>query len=158
MKRLTARNENGEAYYKRCYESPCDGTGEACDDCNFIGIKVCEALAAYEDNGITPEQMREISRLYQAKCEELNKVNAELAECKRLEEQGLLLRLPCKIGGIVWKLHKCSGGGRVPDWYEIYEARFSLELFGDFGKIVFLTKEEAEQALAKMKGYQIPCA
>lgn len=71
MERLTARNENGEAYYKRCYESPCDGTGEACDDCNFIDIKVCEALAAYEDNGITPEQMREISDEYRKVCEEL---------------------------------------------------------------------------------------
>ncbi len=71
MERLTARNENGEAYYKRCYDLPCDGTGEACDNCNFIDEVLCERLAAYEDNGITPEQMREISDEYRKVCEEL---------------------------------------------------------------------------------------
>ncbi len=71
VERLTERNEYGEAYYKRCYASPCEGTGESCDNCDLIDIEVCEALAAYEDTGITPDQMREISRLYQIKCEEL---------------------------------------------------------------------------------------
>ena len=59
----------------------------------------------------------------------------ELKTYKDAEEQGLILRLPCKVG---------------------FELKFSLDFYvrrmSDFGKTVFLTKEEAEQALAEMKG------
>lgn len=79
MDRLTERNEYGEAYYKRCYTSSCDGTGEDCDNCNLIDVDVCEALAAYEDTGITPDQMREISDEYRKVCE-------ELAEYKKMDK------------------------------------------------------------------------
>lgn len=75
----------------------------------------------------------------------------KLAEYEDAEEQGLLLRLPCKVGAQVWKIKECSGGGRIPNWHEIYNVNFALELLSDFGKTVFLTKEEAEQALAEMK-------
>lgn len=76
----------------------------------------------------------------------------KLAEYEDAEEQGELLRLPCKVGTQVWKIKKCFGGGRIPNWHEIYNVNFALELLSDFGKTVFLTKEEAEQALAEMKG------
>ena len=72
----------------------------------------------------------------------------KLAEYEDLEEQGLLLRLPCKIGDIVYSV--------VKDGLQIFELKFTLDFYArrksDFGKTVFLTKEEAEQALAEMKG------
>lgn len=99
----------------------------------------------------------------------------KLADYEDAEEQGVLLRMPCKVGDSVWaitspinlgfdegetlEVYKCVvesisfynnrkhqirlySGGVFVTWY----VRVS-----DFGKQVFLTKEEAEQALAKMK-------
>lgn len=80
MKRLTERNEFGEAYYKKCFEEPCNGTGERdCSACEHSDV-ICETLAAYEDLGITPEQMKEIDRYY-------SELSKELGKYKKLEEQ-----------------------------------------------------------------------
>ena len=93
---------------------------------------------------------------------EIDEVYEKLKEYEDLEEQGLLLRLPCKVGTIVYVIvAKCNG-----DYYNCHhyceECRdfdkyicslsFYAELIDDFGKTVFLTKAEAEEALAKMKG------
>lgn len=86
----------------------------------------------------------------------------KLAEYEDLEEQGLLLRLPCTIGTTVYAVvRECEG-----DSFECYhtcdtctwsdthikEVIFDIEYIGDVGNWIFLTKEEAEQALAEMKG------
>ena len=79
------------------------------------------------------------------------------------EEQGLLLRLPCKVGDTVYWL---SNWYCIGNKYKVTEEK--VENFGydgediyvglGYGKNgvynqrVFLTKEEAEQALADMKG------
>lgn len=75
MERLTARHKNGnrEAYYPYCFRpDTCDGDGtsEKCDRCHFQKA-VCEKLANYEETGLTPEQIREIDRLYAEKCREV---------------------------------------------------------------------------------------
>lgn len=79
----------------------------------------------------------------------------KLAEYEDAEEQGLILRLPCKVGGTVWKISRFLIGsecGDLPDvWYRIDQDNFTLSMLGYYGKTIFLTKEEAEQALAKMK-------
>lgn len=83
---------------------------------------------------------------------------------KDAEEQGLLLRLPCKVGDRVYVLNKVKR--------EIYPSRvehieyvvntnvdFSMTkikgemfcvFFDDFGKLLFLTQAEAEQALKQI--------
>ena len=60
MERLTKRNECGDAYYPECYER-CYGEGasEKCNDCDY-DEKICDALAGYEDTGLTPEQIRKL--------------------------------------------------------------------------------------------------
>ena len=96
----------------------------------------------------------------------------KLAEYEDLEEQGLLLRLPCKVGDMVWAID-----GDKPYAYKITGYSFGTaeeyidepykedeiiyycadgNITGSFtaseiGEIVFLTKEEAEAALEKMK-------
>lgn len=83
----------------------------------------------------------------------------QLKAYKDAEEQGLLLRLPCKVGSTVYYI----------DDYEIYSDKvdsinirkeneeyiFCIAFMDyradDFGKTVFLTREEAEQALAEMQ-------
>lgn len=98
---------------------------------------------------------------------ENEKLKEELAEYKRLEEQGLLLQLPRKVGDVVWFV-----GNKYINDYEI--RRFIVDNTGidavqvakaiegrdywnsfsicDFGKTVFLTEQEAQPALEKMKG------
>ena len=83
-----------------------------------------------------------------------------LAYYEDLEEQGLLLRLPCKVGDTVW----CIVGIKViectvlwTEWHRNGVMVFSLD--GGLGDVVlahlgerwFTTKEEAEQKLAEMR-------
>lgn len=96
----------------------------------------------------------------------------KLSEYEDLEEQGKLLKLPCTIGDIVCYsdneyyftvlpvkvdeisimesnaiLYKCllfDGNGDV-------ETQFDFDK-DDFGKTVFLTRQEAEDKLAEMEG------
>lgn len=87
----------------------------------------------------------------------------KLAEYEDAEEQGLLVRLPCKVGddlycivnGEVKKLKVHSFG--VPD-FEITDIEFKyvdgfkiVRFVGEVGKTVFLTREEAEKKLEKMQ-------
>lgn len=68
----------------------------------------------------------------------------KLADYEDAEEQGLLLRLPCKVGDTVYLV--------VKDGLQIIELEFSLDFYArrksDFGKTVFLTYQEAELELA----------
>lgn len=91
------------------------------------------------------------------------KVAEKLADYEDLEEQGLLVRLPCKVGddlycivnGEVKKLKVHSFG--IPD-FEITDIEFKyvdgfkiVRFVGEVGKTVFLTREEAEKKLEEMK-------
>ena len=71
----------------------------------------------------------------------------KLAEYEDLEEQGLLIRLPCKVGDDVWTI-MCGMTGKHP---ALFRQEFTLSMFSHFGTAVFLTKEEAEAALAEME-------
>lgn len=87
----------------------------------------------------------------------------ELKSYKDLEEQGLFVRLPCKVrddlycivNGEVKKLKVHSFG--VPDFGIIdiefkYVDGFKIVRFvGEVGKTVFLTPEEAEKKLEELK-------
>ncbi len=76
-----------------------------------------------------------------------------LKEYEDLEEQGKLLKLPCAVGDTVYRFYT------VDDETKIYEHRITtltnivnIMEVGEIGETVFLTKEEAEQALKEMEG------
>lgn len=82
----------------------------------------------------------------------------ELQYYKDLKEQGRLIELPCKIGDTVWdiKWWDDTTETRVIDGktyfrrvmkHKITKSKFKLFDYENFGKTVFLTKEEAEAAL-----------
>lgn len=97
------------------------------------------------------------------------KINVEVDDLKHiqnlidLEEQGLLLKLPCKVGDTIWCIKKysycpagichmdisCSQCRKKVPW-TIKERKFRLINLSEIGKTVFLTREEAEEALRKM--------
>lgn len=79
---------------------------------------------------------------------------------KDLDEQGLLLRLPCKVGTKVYAINQIIDYGEVGDksiyYYSIIEREFQIYMMMDYGKLVFgrnvfLTKAEAEQKLKEME-------
>ena len=80
--------------------------------------------------------------------EDIRKVLRKLAEYEDLDEQGLILRLPCKVGDTVYHI----ANKRI---LEVENADvFFLCLCvaeGRFGKTVFLTQAEAEQKLKEME-------
>ena len=59
MERLTEWNggQTRHAYYPRCFKEPCYGSWCKIKDCQFK-TAVCERLAAYEDTGLTPEEIK----------------------------------------------------------------------------------------------------
>lgn len=143
--RLTKREKNGLAYFPMCFTPPCNGEGCKDENCIFIS-DVCDRLAGYED----------------------------------LEEQGRLLRLPCKVGDTVYVVTSPFNvfddieydENMKDEVYESYVSSVSFYESGeqyriyakatnhfigvyfrecDFGKTVFLTKEEAEDRLKEME-------
>lgn len=88
-------------------------------------------------------------------CPHLQKMKEKLAYYEDLEEQGWLLKLPCKVGDEVWEICRSLTFGEVGDkeevWHRIERREFTLSMLGYFGKTIFLTKAEAEKALAEME-------
>lgn len=78
MERLTGWDKNN-AFFAKCFDEPCLGSGCRNDNCELNEL-VCTRLAEYEDLGVTPEQIREIDKLYTEKCR-------EVVELKRLYEK-----------------------------------------------------------------------
>lgn len=81
----------------------------------------------------------------------------KLAAYEDAEEQGLLLRLPCKVGDTIYIVfHNHTIGKSTVVSFKMIAEGWAVKtndwsyLFTDFGKTVFLTKEEAEAKLKKM--------
>ena len=118
------------------------------------------------------------------KCPLVNKDNCycllsvfnKLAEYEDADEQGLLLRLACKIGSPLYRVYKkptkCTAYGEYKDDYSyscegceqecdssyvwsIYKYEADIKtivcLSNEIGKTVFLTQAEAEQKLKEME-------
>ena len=105
------------------------------------------------------------------------KVIDKCAELLDLEERGLLLKTPCKVGDTVYELVFCDDGeyrifkmtvgsiyeygsvrwikGTHPTVWNIFLTRdystYSYKTFYDFGTTLFLTYEEAEKKLKEVK-------
>lgn len=136
-----------------------------------------EELKSYKDIG-TPKELKELKEngiLNRLELAKLAIMQKELKKYKDLEEQGLLVRLPCKVGDMVW-----DNDFGYPESYEIkafsygycdsyVESGVGIEdeiifyyensigsITGAFpmseiGKTIFLTREEAEKKLEEMK-------
>ena len=97
-------------------------------------------------------------------CYSTRKIIERLAEYEDLEEQGLLLRLPCKVGDTVYTIRYGEENDFVVVETKIIEIRQNVNgiffeplisrkayKIDDFGKEVFLTRAEAEQKLKEME-------
>ena len=71
-----------------------------------------------------------------------------LGKYEDADEQGLLLRLPCKVGDTVYLIRPNSDRKIIPRTADMV---FLSVLWEDYGKEWFLTKAEAEQKLKEIK-------
>ena len=125
--------------------------------------------------GADKQEIREDCSLYKVCLE--RQIFEKLQHYEDLEEQGRLIELPCKIGDTVWELCKCDDNkyrifpmtvvdinayGRPKPKrvkhenqpiYNIYaesDYTYLFASFYDIGRIIFLTKAEAEAALKEV--------
>lgn len=102
-------------------------------------------------------------------CKYISDVLKKLADYEDLEEQGRLVKLPCKVGDIVYKPNSVTLKEIVEIKIEsmfITESNFNISgrttkmkysfccTPKDFGKTVFLTKSEAEAKLKELRGVE----
>lgn len=156
MERLTKWNESSykHAYYPRCFKEPCYGRGCKIKDCPFE-IAVCERLAAYEDTGLTPEEIKAPfteDTMINLAAQALGVETSRLRGLAEADKDGRCVVLPCKVGDTVWRIKRTFE--TYPDKSEPYiePDAFLLQDVFNIGKTVFLTREEAEKALQEMEG------
>ena len=142
---------------------------------DFGSANVLGKLAEYEDledklNGISVKQVVDgfIKTIENQTCEgyEHGRIltNAEADkwnEYKQLEEQGLLLRLPCNVGDKAWYVNRVGINEVIVDsfvfnvnLYANVSVYIGAERFGKTltpYKTLFFSKEEAEQKLKEME-------
>lgn len=91
----------------------------------------------------------------------INHLAEKLCEYEDLEEQGRLPKLPCKVGDTVYYINPNENtiNELVVYSFDIRPLQhFACDYMGarlnfnQFGKTVFLTREEAETAINKLKG------
>ena len=165
MERLTKWNESSykHAYYPRCFKEPCYGSGCKIKDCPFE-IAVCERLAAYEDIGLTPEEIKAPfteDAMINLAAQALGVEPSRLRELAEADKDGCVVVLPCKVGD---KLYRVFAGEifehRVGSMkYFAIQGRWDIETYpfcpcvgSSIGKTVFFTSEEAKRALQEMEG------
>ena len=138
----------------------------------WVCAELRERLKAYEDTGLTPERCAEFARAdaegrYIVMRDAEQEGVARLRELAKADKDGRVIVLPCKVGHRVFALldtdkhiSECEvkqiGLGNEIGFVglEPIGARgreYGVALNG-FGKTVFLTREEAEKALAEMEG------
>lgn len=133
-------------------------------------------LTAYEETGLAPEDILSATDMAKVACalHELNKYK-ELGDLDRLRELveagrgGRCVVLPCKIGDTIYDISRAEikeskvvsisfSASELPYRVSIcaenynYAVTIDIEMndfieIDDFGKIVFFTREEAEEAL-----------
>lgn len=153
MERLTEWNDEQtrHAYYPRCFEAPCYGSGCKIENCPFEAA-ACDRLAAYEDTGLEPEAIETVKLALAARhmvdLETLNNTPiSRLVELAEADKDGRVIILPCKVyetdGARVYEHTVCEG---------IYETAGGPAFDKNaIGKRIFLTRAEAERAMEGKK-------
>ena len=156
MERLPFEGNFCEIAQCECMKCPYD------TDCSQK--QVWERLKAYEDSGLSPEDAANLHAIVRLGD---GMTLMRLRELAVADQEGHVIVLPCKVGHRVFALldkdkhiSECEVkqiglgdeiGFVVLEPIGARGRKYGVALNG-FGKTVFLTREEAEKALAKMEG------
>lgn len=141
----------------QCSETP---GGNFCENGTCSQKEVWLRLKAYEDTGLTPEQYENTKTIIEFAFSNDTSKAERIRELLKADKEGRAVILPCKVGDVVYGFH----GGKtilpmVAKWIETNTDGWCIAVqyapimpprfyrFSDFGKTVFLTREEAEAAL-----------
>ena len=141
-----------------CRENPCPYNGMCSQR------QTWERLKEYEDTGFDPEEIADFMKRWEQTVEiggMLKKYCIDhIRDLVHAEQDGRLVVLPCKVGDHVW----ADGREAIVVWFFGYKTERYLHAqfldnaeytdipFYEIGKTVFLTREEAEAALAQEGG------
>lgn len=175
MERLTKHSkqtshENGICCTHFCGPE-CLGVGGNC----AMNCKWEEAawsrLAAYEDTGLTPEEINDLASVREISpeaeyainkhadsiIERLDKLLAQTDDDVRLrklteaDRDGRVVVLPCKVGDTVYRIFNPPSREPVISAHTLMSVDYIVRWIDKFGKTVFLTRDEAEKALEAME-------
>ena len=138
-----------------------------------------ESLASYEDTGLTPKEINEHEAAYiEIMTRTYGPLHQKIGQWLQAEQDGQLVVLPCKVGDLLYEVDLPEYGvitckvlsimyykgpmfhvpgnevvSSVDVEVEVIEGHgkgssYNFEI-GDFGKTVFLTRQEAEETLRK---------
>lgn len=153
MDRLTHTNK-GMAWYKSdlLLLEPCELSYSQ------VG-QVLRRLGAYEDTGLTPEEIKEQAALIDTVVKEVPTIHRNLSEivqgesydrlCQlaQADKAGRVAILPCPLGSTVYVIGWKYRHGKTEGYMNTGSFRFSdME---KLGVTVFLTRKKAEEAMAK---------
>ena len=151
MKRLTF--EGNFCEIARCKEVKCPY------DTDCSQKQVWERLKAYEDTGLEPEEVLPKDKADEIALKLMRLADLEsfcrytrLRELAVADQGGRVIVLPCKEGTTVYCISlpiETYPDKRKP---EVVPIAFTRNDLLKFGSRVFLTREEAEKALAEMEG------
>lgn len=127
----------------QCRELPCP-YNNACTQ-----RQAWERLKQYEDSGLSPIACDEARKIEDGLSKHDYSI-ARMVELMQADKDGRVVVLPCKVGDTVYRLQYVeeSPGRFIVDAVPI---KFALIWLNEFGKTVFLTREEGENALEAMK-------
>lgn len=164
MERLTEKYCLAEDHYMKCSED-CNVDMD-CVDCPAFD-KLIERLAAYEDTGLTPEEIKAPfteDTMINLAAQALGVEASRLREFAEADKAGRCVVLPCRVGEKIYYLngkyiiqvevvgYKVDETGAWLFIGETYNPETNRAYHCDLeteriGKTVFRTREEAEKAL-----------
>ena len=137
MERLTF--EGNFCDIAQCRELPCKYDGGCAQK------EVWERLKAYEDAGLSPQACAE-AREIEETLSGCDYSISRMLELMCADKDGRVLILPCRRGDTVYMLQR-----RIEGNYCVRPTEFWWSDIPQFGKTIFLTREEAEKALREME-------
>lgn len=148
MERLT-RRINGVVVYvgaKNPYS-----TGQIPCEVEPAGVReMMDRLAACEDTGLEPNVCADY-KAFEDEAISKGVPFKRIVELMEADKDGRLVALPCKVGDTVYLIVTKRAGIYAPEFRFIKKIKLTFlnmeRILQDFGKTVFLTREEAEKAL-----------
>ena len=137
MERLTF--EGNFCDIAQCRDSACKQDGTCTQR------KVWERLKDYEDAGLSPQACAE-AREIEETLSGYDYSISRMVELMKADKDGRVLILPCKVGDTVYRLQYIE---QPPGRFTvgIVPIKFALIWLEEFGKTVFLSREEAEKTM-----------
>lgn len=128
----------------------CTGVGGLC---TAVPAAYCPLLRQYLGTGMTPGQAANAKTIIESAFAEDTSKAEQIRKLLAADNEGRCIILPRKVGDTVWRIKWTFE--TYPDKSEPYiePDTFLLQDVFNIGKTVFLTREEADHELKRVKGW-----